>query len=141
MKALNFNLSKLILEGPKNDLDLTINTQPAIFLVSYSIFNVLKKEYEINLNNAKFFAGHSLGEYSALACAGYLKFSDTIKILKLRGEAMQNSVPKGVGGMVAILGSTAEKIENIFQENKEKFYAQIANDNSEGQIVVSGKLR
>ena len=139
-ESLNFNLSKLILEGPKNDLDLTINTQPAIFLVSYSIFNVLKKEYEINLNNAKFFAGHSLGEYSALACAGYLKFSDTIKILKLRGEAMQNSVPKGVGGMVAILGSTAEKIENIFQENHENFYAQIANDNSEGQIVVSGKL-
>ena len=139
-ESLNFNLSKLILEGPKNDLDLTINTQPAIFLVSYSIFNVLKKEYEINLNNAKFFAGHSLGEYSALACAGYLKLSDTIKILKLRGEAMQNSVPKGVGGMVAILGSTAEKIENIFQENHENFYAQIANDNSEGQIVVSGKL-
>ena len=139
-ESLDFNLSKLILEGPKNDLDLTINTQPAIFLVSYSIFNVLKKEYEINLNNAKFFAGHSLGEYSALACAGYLKFSDTIKILKLRGEAMQNSVPKGVGGMVAILGSTAEKIENIFQENHENFYAQIANDNSEGQIVVSGKL-
>ena len=139
-ESLNFNLSKLILEGPKNDLDLTINTQPAIFLVSYSIFNVLKKEYEINLNNAKFFAGHSLGEYSALACAGYLKFSDTIKILKLRGEAMQNSVPKGVGGMVAILGSTAEKIENIFQENHGNFYAQIANDNSEGQIVVSGKL-
>ena len=81
-----------------------------------------------------------MGEYSALACAGYLKFSDTIKILKLRGEAMQNSVPKGVGGMVAILGSTAEKIENIFQENHENFYAQIANDNSEGQIVVSGKL-
>ena len=139
-ESLNFNLSKLILEGPKNDLDLTINTQPAIFLVSYSIFNVLKKEYDINLNSAKFFAGHSLGEYSALACAGYLKFSDTIKILKLRGEAMQNSVPKGVGGMVAILGSTAEKIENIFQENHENFYAQIANDNSEGQIVVSGKL-
>ena len=137
---LNFNLSKLILEGPKNDLDLTINTQPAIFLVSYSIFNVLKKEYDINLNSAKFFAGHSLGEYSALACAGYLKFSDTIKILKLRGEAMQNSVPKGVGGMVAILGSTVEKIEKIFQENQENFYAQIANDNSEGQIVVSGKL-
>ena len=139
-ESLNFHLSRLVLEGPKSDLDLTINTQPAIFLVSYSIFNVIKKEYNLNLNKAKFFAGHSLGEYSALACAGYLKFSDTIKILRLRGEAMQNSVPKGMGGMVAILGSTFDKIQNILEENKEKFYVQIANDNSDGQIVVSGKL-
>ena len=137
--ALNFNLSKLILEGPKNDLDLTINTQPAIFLVSYSIFQVIKLEHNINLNNAKYFAGHSLGEYSALACANYLSFSDTIKILKLRGQAMQNSVPNGVGGMVAILGTTVENIENIFEKNKDKFIVHIANDNSDGQIVVSGK--
>ena len=137
--ALNFDLSKLILEGPKNDLDLTINTQPAIFLVSYSIFQVIKLEHNINLNNAKYFAGHSLGEYSALACANYLSFSDTIKILKLRGQAMQNSVPNGVGGMVAILGTTVENIENIFEKNKDKFIVHIANDNSDGQIVVSGK--
>ena len=139
-ETLKFKLSKLILEGPKNELDLTINTQPAIFLVSYSIYNVIQKEFKINLNKAKYFAGHSLGEYSALACAKYINFSDTLKILKLRGEAMQNSVPKGEGGMVAILGTTTENIEKILIENKANFFAQIANDNSEGQIVVSGKL-
>ena len=139
-ESLNFSLSKIILEGPKSDLDLTLNTQPAIFLISYSIFNVIKKEFNINLNNAKFFAGHSLGEYSALSCAGYIKFSDTIKILKIRGEAMQNAVPKGVGGMVAVLGSTIKNIENILKDNKNNFNLEIANDNSEGQIVVSGKL-
>lgn len=137
---LNFKLSKLILEGPKNDLDLTINTQPAIFLVSYSIFNAIKKEHNIDLNKGKFFAGHSLGEYSALACAGYLNFSDALKTLRLRGEAMQNSVPKGVGGMLAILGTSIQNIENIIRENLNNFTAQIANDNSDGQIVVSGKL-
>ena len=139
-ETLKFKLSKLILEGPKNELDLTINTQPAIFLVSYSIYNVIQKDFKINLNKAKYFAGHSLGEYSALACAKYINFSDTLKILKLRGEAMQNSVPKGEGGMVAILGTTTENIEKILTENKANFFAQIANDNSEGQIVVSGKL-
>ncbi len=139
-ESLNFSLSKIILEGPKSDLDLTLNTQPAIFLISYSIFNVIKKEFNINLNNAKFFAGHSLGEYSALSCAGYIKFSDTIKILKIRGEAMQNAVPKGVGGMVAVLGSTIKNIENILKDNRNNFNLEIANDNSEGQIVVSGKL-
>ena len=137
---LNFDLSKLIFEGPKDDLDLTLNTQPAIFLVSYSIFNVIKKEHNIDLNKANFFAGHSLGEYSALACAGYLNFSDALRILRLRGEAMQNSIPQGVGGMLAILGATTENIENIINENSNKFIVQIANDNSDGQIVVSGKL-
>ena len=138
-EILNFSISKLILEGPKEDLDLTINTQPAIFLLSYSIFNLAKKEFNIDLSKAQFFAGHSLGEYSALCCAGYLKFSDTLKILKIRGEAMQNSVPKGQGGMVAILGSTVETIEKLLVENEKKFKVQIANDNSEGQIVLSGK--
>ena len=139
-EILNFKLSKLIFEGPKNELDLTINTQPAIFLVSYSIFNAIKKEHNIDLNKGKFFAGHSLGEYSALACAGYLNFSDALKTLRLRGEAMQNSVPNGVGGMLAILGTTTENVENIIKENVNNFTVQIANDNSDGQIVVSGKL-
>ena len=138
-EILNFSISKLILEGPKEELDLTINTQPAIFLLSYSIFNIAKKEFNIDLSKAQFFAGHSLGEYSALCCAGYLKFSDTLKILKIRGEAMQNSVPKGQGGMVAILGSKVETIEKLLVENEKKFKVQIANDNSEGQIVLSGK--
>ena len=139
-ETLNFPLSKLILEGPKEDLDLTANTQPAIFLISYSIFNVVKKEFSIDLSNAKYFAGHSLGEYSALSCAGYLSFSDTLKILRIRGNAMQNSVPKGQGGMVAVLGSTVEIIEKILKDNEQKFTAQIANDNSVGQIVLSGKI-
>ncbi len=138
-EALNIPLSKIILEGPKEDLDLTTNTQPAIFLISYSIFQVIKKEFDINLNKAKFFAGHSLGEYSAIACAGYLDFQETIKILKIRGNAMQNSVPKGEGGMIAVLGTTVENIEKILKENQKNFLAEIANDNSEGQIVLSGK--
>ena len=80
--ALDFSLSKIILEGPKEELNLTSNTQPAIFLISYSIFQVIKEEFKIDLFKAKFFAGHSLGEYSAIACAGYLDFQDTIKILQ-----------------------------------------------------------
>ena len=140
-EALNYTISKLILEGPKEELDLTANTQPAIFLISYSIFNVIKKEFNIDLNKAKYFAGHSLGEYSALSCAGYLNFAETLKILRIRGDAMQNSVPKGEGGMVAVLGSTVEAIEKILKDNESKFIAQIANDNSEGQIVLSGKTQ
>ena len=139
-ETLNFSLSKIILDGPKDELDLTINTQPAIFLISYSIFNVINKEFKIDLNKAKYFAGHSLGEYSALSCAGYLSFSDTLKILRVRGDAMQNSVPKGQGGMVAVLGSTVEVIEKILKENEDSLNAHIANDNSEGQIVLSGKM-
>ena len=137
---LNFPLSKLILEGPKEKLDLTANTQPAIFLISYAIFNVVKKEFNIDLDKAKYFAGHSLGEYSALSCAGYLSFSETLKILRIRGDAMQNSVPKGQGGMVAVLGSTVEAIEKLLKDNHHDIKVQIANDNSEGQIVLSGKI-
>ena len=137
--SLGINLSKIILEGPKDELDLTINTQPAIFLISYSIFQVMKKEFNIDLYNAKYFAGHSLGEYSALCAAKYLSFSDTIKLLKTRGEAMQNAVPKGEGGMLAVLGSKVEIIEDLLNENKNNFIAEIANDNSKGQIVLSGR--
>ena len=138
-EVLEYSLSKMILEGPKGELDLTLNTQPAIFLVSYSIYKVVTEEFNIDLNKAKYFAGHSLGEYSALSTAGYLNFSDTIKLLRLRGNAMQNSVPKGEGGMLAVLGSTVEIIEEILKTNESNFFAQIANDNSVGQIVISGK--
>ena len=138
--TLELPLSKLVLSGPKVELDLTENTQPAIFILSYSIFKLVKDEFKIDLNKANFFAGHSLGEYSALASAGALSFSDTLKILKIRGKAMQNSVPKGVGGMVAVLGSTISKVENIINENKNKYECYIANDNSLGQIVLSGKI-
>jgi [acyl-carrier-protein] S-malonyltransferase len=136
--VLELPLSKIILDGPKNELDLTINTQPAIFLISYSIFHLIKKEFDVDLNKAKFFAGHSLGEYSALSCAGYLSFAETLKLLRIRGDAMQNAVPKGDGGMIAVLGSTVENIETILKENQNNFLVEIANDNTEGQIVLSG---
>ena len=138
-ETLGISLSKIILEGPKDELDLTINTQPAIFLISYSIFQVMKKHFNIDLDKAKYFAGHSLGEYSALSAAGYLSFAETIKLLRIRGNAMQNSVPKGQGSMLAVLGSTVEIIENIINQNKDDFFVEIANDNSQGQLVLSGK--
>ena len=136
---MSFDITKLVLEGPKENLDLTANTQPAIFLVSYSIFKVAKEEYNFDFNKAKYFAGHSLGEYSALSCAGYLDFYQTIKILRIRGNAMQNAVTKGEGGMLAVLGSRINDIEEILKENEKTFKAQIANDNSDSQIVLSGK--
>ena len=139
--TLGFSLSDLILNGPKEELNLTENTQPAIFLISYSIFKLITKEFNIDLNKASFFAGHSLGEYSALASAGVLSFSDTLKILKIRGKVMQSSVPKGVGGMVAVLGSEIEIIENIINDNKAKYECYIANDNSVGQVVLSGNVK
>ena len=139
-EILNFKISKLILEGPKEDLDKTENTQPAIFLVSYCIFNLLKEKNEEIFTNAKYFAGHSLGEYTALTCSGSLDFSDTLKILKKRGNAMQSAVPNGTGGMLAILNSNYETIYNILEDNKKDFECYIANDNSNSQIVVSGFL-
>ena len=135
---LNYPLSKIILEGPNDKLNLTENTQPAIFLVSFSIFEVLKKEFKINFNKAQYFAGHSLGEYTALTCSGVMSFENTIKILKLRGKAMQEAVPNGEGGMIAVLGSELEVIEDLIDKKKNDFECFIANDNSNGQIVLSG---
>ena len=137
--VLNFSISKLIFEGPKELLDQTENTQPAIFLVSYSIFNVIKNETKLDIENAKFFAGHSLGEYSALSCSGVINFEDTIKLLKIRGNAMQNAVPKNEGGMVAVLGEEIETIKGIIENNKNQYNCFLANDNSNGQVVISGK--
>ncbi len=137
--ALGFDISKIILEGPKEKLDLTVNTQPAIFLISFSIYKLITQEFKKDLTKAKYFAGHSLGEYSALSAAGYLDFSDTLKLLRIRGDAMQNSVPDGEGGMVAVLGSTVLEIEKILSENNMNTNIQIANDNSEGQLVLSGR--
>ena len=137
-KILGNSLSKMVLEGPKELLDQTENTQPAIFLVSYSIFKVIKNETQFDINSAKFFAGHSLGEYSALACSGSINFEQTIKLLQIRGKSMQTAVPKGKGGMFAVLGSDIEKVNEIINLNKDRFKCFIANDNSVGQIVVSG---
>ena len=138
-EILKFSITKLILEGPKEELDQTENTQPAIFLVGYSIFQLIKKDFGINLNKASYFAGHSLGEYTALACAETLSFSESLRLLRIRGKSMQEAVPKGEGGMVAILGSTLDTIEKIIVENTNNYKCYIANDNSNGQLVVSGK--
>ena len=138
-ETLNFSISKLILEGPKEELDLTANTQPAIYLISYSIFNLVKNEFNLDLNKAKYFAGHSLGEYSALSCAGYLDFSDTLKILRIRGDAMQNAVPINKGGMAAIIGSELLTVKKLIRESiKDDEVLEIANDNAPGQVVISG---
>jgi len=138
--TLNVSMRKLIFEGPKELLDQTENTQPAIFLVSYSIFNVIKNETTFDVDKANFFAGHSLGEYSALACAGVINFKQTIKLLKIRGNAMQNAVPRNKGGMVAVLGVEIKKIEEIIENKNSNYSCFLANDNSDGQVVVSGKI-
>ena len=138
-EVLEFPISKLILEGPSDQLNITENTQPSIFLVSYSIFSVVKSEFNIDLNKAKYFAGHSLGEYSALTAANSIDFENAIRLLKKRGRSMQLAAPLGKGAMIAILGQEIKDIEkillNIGVEN-----CQIANDNCPGQIVVSGTL-
>ena len=140
-EILGYSISKLILEGPKEDLDYTENTQPAIFLVSYSIYQTIRRETKIRLEDAKYFAGHSLGEYTALAASESLDFDSAIKILKVRGKAMQTAVPKGQGGMLAVLGTEIKNINEILEKNKNKYECFIANDNSSNQVVLSGNLR
>ena len=139
-EKLNYPLSKIILEGPEENLKLTKNTQPAILTVSYSIFKILKEEFNYDLKLFKFFAGHSLGEYSALVCSGALDFSDAIYLLHERGKAMQDSVPVGKGSMIAVLGLNLEELNNEllnFKKNNNGV-CEIANDNAEGQVIISG---
>jgi len=133
---LELPISKIILEGPEDKLNLTENTQPAIFLTSYSIFNVAKKEFGINFDNAQYIAGHSLGEYSALCCFGALGFEDTLKILKKRGRSMQEAVPAKEGSMLAVLGTDQKIIDDLIRDNTLECF--IANNNSPQQVVVSG---
>jgi len=137
---LNKNMSKIILEGPKDDLDQTENTQPAIFLVSYSIFQTMQRESSLDLKKAKFFAGHSLGEYSALCCSNSLNFEQTIKLLQARGSAMQNALPRGEGGMIAVLGININELTDLIKNTGNENSCYIANDNSTNQIVLSGKI-
>ena len=138
-EKLNFPLSKLILEGPEDELQLTKNTQPAILTVSYSIFKVLKDEFNFDLSSFKYFAGHSLGEYSALVCSGSLNFNDALYLLHERGKAMQKAVPVGKGKMIAILGIKTQEISIILESIKNEIgVCEIANDNAEGQVIVSG---
>ena len=135
---LNYSISKIILEGPEDKLKLTENTQPAILTVSYSIFSVLKEEF--NFDKTKFFAGHSLGEYSALVCSGSLKFSDALFLLFERGKAMQEAVPLGKGSMIAVLGLKIDELNNLIKKAKIKGVCEIANDNAEGQTIISGDM-
>ena len=139
-ETLNYNISKIILEGPAEELQLTKNTQPAILTVSYSIFKILNKEFGYDLKQFKYFAGHSLGEYSALVCAESLKFTDAIYLLHERGKAMQSAVPEKDGLMIAILGLKINEVNNFIKNSrgKEKGVCEIANDNAEGQIIISG---
>ena len=137
-EKLNFSLSKIILDGPEEKLTLTENTQPAILTVSYSIFSVLKNEFNFDINSFKYFAGHSLGEYSALVCSGSLKFTDAIYLLQARGKAMQEAVPVGKGSMIAILGSKFEDIQKLILSSNINGVCEIANDNADGQVIVSG---
>ena len=138
-ERLKFSISKLILEGPENELQLTQNTQPAILTVSYAIFKVLKEEFNFDLSSFKYFAGHSLGEYSALLCSESLNFNDALFLLYERGKAMQEAVPVGRGSMIAVLGIKIEEIFDLLKsENKTEGICEIANDNAIGQVILSG---
>ena len=137
-EKLNYSISKLILNGPEDQLQLTQNTQPSILTVSFSIFKVLKEEFNFDFNTFNYFAGHSLGEYSALVCSESLKFEDALYLLYERGKAMQEAVPVGKGSMLAILGAKIEDIYDLLNSFKEKGVCEIANDNADGQVIVSG---
>ena len=139
-ETLSLPITKMILERPEDTLQLTENTQPAILTVSYSIFKVLKNEFNFNLNSTKYFAGHSLGEYSALVCAESLSFSDALYLLHERGKAMQEAVPVGKGSMLAVLNLKFDEINLLLKNKNEiKGICEIANDNADGQVIVSGE--
>ena len=140
-EKLNFKISKIILEGPDSELKLTQNTQPAILVVSYIIFIVLVKEHGFKLNDFKYFAGHSLGEYSALVCAKSLKFEDALYLLRERGKSMQEAVPVGDGGMLAVLGLEVEDVNKYISQLNTSEVCEIANDNANGQVIVSGNIK
>tara|TARA_A100001011_G_scaffold393842_1_gene484759 strand:- start:689 stop:1600 length:912 start_codon:yes stop_codon:yes gene_type:complete len=140
-EKLNFPISKVILEGPDNELKLTKNTQPAIMLVSYSIYKLIIEEFGIAIKDIKYFCGHSLGEYSALVSVGSLKFEDAIYLLHERGKSMQEAVPEGKGAMLAVLGLKMDEIENYIKQVKDKGVCEIANDNSDSQIILSGEKK
>lgn len=139
-EKLNYPISKMILQGPEDKLQLTQNTQPAILIVSFSIFSILKKEFNIDFKSFKYFAGHSLGEYTALVCSNSLSYSDALFLLNERGKAMQAAVPVGEGSMLAILGLEINEIQNLVEKFKGKKICEIANDNANGQVIVSGEI-
>ncbi|MDX1949061.1 MAG: ACP S-malonyltransferase [Rickettsiales bacterium] len=140
--ALNQNLTKIIFEGSAEDLTLTENTQPALMAVSIAILRTLLKQSGKKLNDfSDYVAGHSLGEYTALCAAGAFNLSDCARLLKLRGKSMQQAVPQGKGAMAAVIGldfANVEKLTN--QANSSDEPCEIANDNSDGQVVISGSV-
>ena len=138
-EALGQNLTRLMWEGPQEDLTLTENAQPAIMAVSLAVVRTLEKEGGFRLaDKAAFVAGHSLGEYSALAAAGAFSLSDTARLLKRRGQAMQRAVPVGVGAMAALLGLDYDAAAEVAREAAQGEVCEAANDNGGGQVVVSG---
>jgi len=138
-EALSQNLSQLIFTGEAEDLNLTENTQPALMAVSMAVVRVLEKQGGLVIaNTASFLAGHSLGEYAALTAAGALTLHDTAKLWKLRGTAMQQAVPVGQGAMAAILGLDFSDVQDIATKAAESEICTAANDNSVGQVVISG---
>jgi len=138
-KTLGFSLSNIILNGPEAELKLTQNTQPAIMTVGVCIFNVLNQEFGLNLNNARFFAGHSLGEYTALVCGGSLTIERAAYLLHERGKSMQDAIHPDQGSMIAILGMGVDEVEKEINLLPKEETCEIANDNSNSQVVVSGK--
>ncbi len=139
--ALGMHLSRLIFDGPENELTLTRNAQPAIMTSSLAIFRVLEKELGLDLSvHADFVAGHSLGEYSALAAAGALSIADSARLLQRRGDAMQEAVPVGKGAMAALLGLDTDIVKEIAKEASDLAVCESANDNAPGQVVVSGDV-
>lgn len=136
--ALSQNLSKMMWQGPMEDLTLTANTQPALMACSLAVMRVLKQDFDIDVSVASYVAGHSLGEYSALCAAGSLSLAETAKLLRLRGDAMQKAVPVGVGAMAALLGADLEIADKAVMTGAKLGICQIANDNATGQVVISG---
>jgi [acyl-carrier-protein] S-malonyltransferase len=138
-EALGQNLSALMWNGPEADLTLTENAQPALMAVSMAALRVLESEHSLSLaKTAKFVAGHSLGEYSALAAAGTFSLADAARLLKIRGKAMQAATPVGVGAMAALLGLDFATASAVAAEAAQGEVCQAANDNSDGQVVISG---
>jgi [acyl-carrier-protein] S-malonyltransferase len=138
-ESIGQKLSKLMFEGEAEDLNLTENTQPALMAVSISTMRVLEKQGGISIaDKANFVAGHSLGEYAALTAAGSFSVADAARLLKLRGQAMQKAVPVGVGSMAAIIGPSLEDVQTLAQDAAEDQICEAANDNSVGQVVISG---
>ena len=137
-EALGESLSRLMWEGPESELTLTKNAQPALMAVSLAAHAVLRETYGTEAIKPAFVAGHSLGEYSALAAAGVFSLADTARLLRLRGLAMQEAVPQGQGAMLALLGAEIEPAQKLAEAAAQGDVSQVANDNAPGQVVISG---